>query len=54
MLWNGVWKTNLISIAAIVTVMEYGWEIVRVKSGWVNYNGINGWVEANGYDVQRV
>ena len=54
MLWNGVWKTNFISVATIVTVLEHGWEIVRVKCGWVNYNGRNWWVEANGYDVQWV
>ena len=50
-LWNGVWKANLISVATIVSVMEYEWEIVRVKDGWVNYNEGNGWMETNGYDV---
>ena len=42
MLWNRVWKTNLISVVAIVTIMEGGPKIVRVKGGWVNYNGGNG------------
>ena len=29
--WNGVWKTNLISVVAKVTVNDYDGEILRVN-----------------------